>query len=63
MTLTPGELKACEDSPEVLRVMADWNDFQASHADSIGDYEECVKYHDARAKELRAEADRIEKEY
>ena len=57
--LTESEIAAIEKSPEVLRIVADWRDFRQDEADAIGI--ECDG-DDKRAKELRAEAARIEAE-
>jgi hypothetical protein len=60
MKLTELEILAIEESPEVLRIVADWRDFQQDSADSIGSGSEGDG---KRASELRAEADRIEVAY
>jgi hypothetical protein len=58
--LTESEIAEIEKCPEVLRIVANWHDFQQGHADSVGmgtDGDE------KRAEELRAEAGRIDAEY
>lgn len=63
IVLTPRELIECHKHPEILRGLADYHDCCAVEAESIGGFEESITVHENRAKELRAEADRIEAEY
>lgn len=60
---TDNEIKALEGHPEAMRVLADVHSCWETEASAIGEFEDCVSHHDARKKELRAEADRIEAEY
>ena len=58
--LTESEISEMQKCAQVLRIVADWRDFQQDHVDSVGmgaDGDE------KRAEELRAEADRLEAEY
>lgn len=60
--LLDSELKAAPGDPTVLRAIADWHDVQATMADGM-DMADSTKWHTEREKVLRAEADRIEKEW
>lgn len=62
ITLTEHELKKCAELPDVLRALADHHSVQETMADAA-DYIDSAKYHEARYKELRAEADRIQAEW
>lgn len=62
VVLSEYEIKWLAASPEALRVAADYHDYQATIADA-SDYGECVPHHENRARELRAEAARIEQCY
>lgn len=53
------ELKVISECPEVMRIVADWHDVQQNCADDMG--ADC-NGDEIRARELRAEADRIESE-
>jgi len=57
MKLTESEILAIEESPCVLRIVADYRDFQQDSADSMG---AGTEGDGKRAAELRSEADRIE---
>lgn len=65
MLITEAEVFDLENSPEALRILADIHDAYATMADAIGDslFLNCVKVHEARAKELRDIANKIESEY
>lgn len=60
--LTPSESKAAVKCPEILRHVADWHDCQATMADAIGEFDNCVEFHKVRAKVLRDEANKLEGE-
>lgn len=62
---TDGEIKALENHPDALRVLADWHSVKETEADAIGGPEmaDCVSHHSDRRDELRAEADKIEADY
>ena len=63
MEFTDNELKEMQTNPEALRVLANYHEVQATMADAIGDFKECVTFHEARKAELLAEADRIDLEW
>jgi hypothetical protein len=60
MKITESEILAIEESPDALRIIADWRDFQQVGADSMGTGTEADG---KRADELRYEAARIEDAY
>lgn len=60
IVLDKHELKIVSECPDTLRMLADWHDVQQNCADDMG---AGCKGDEIRAKELRAEADRIESEY
>ena len=57
---TEHEIKAMAESPEILRELSEYHEFQITMADSMGFG---YSYHEKRKDELSAEADRIEAEY
>jgi GNAT superfamily N-acetyltransferase len=57
-----GLLKALERHPDALQAVADYNDQMAAEADAQG-YEQCVEFHEKRARELEAEAKRVRSEW
>ena len=63
IVLTPRELIECHKHPDILRSLAHHHDCCATAVDAIGDFKETVALHEARAKELLAEAARIEAGY
>lgn len=60
---TNTELKEMQNNPESLRILADYHEVQLTMADAIGDFKECVNFHEKRKAELLAEANRIEVEW
>lgn len=63
IVFTETELKAMRETPGVLRALADdFHDVEATMADGM-DFTECSQSHTERGKELKAEADRIEREW
>lgn len=64
LEFSESEIKALRKCPAALRAAADYHDVCVLEAESIGEpLLHCVANDEARAKELRDEADRIEKEY
>lgn len=64
IVFTDNEIKALQGNPEALRVLANWHSCQETMADAIGpEFAGCVQHHEARKRELRAVADRIEADY
>jgi hypothetical protein len=63
ITFTQNELDDMPKNPDVLRALANYHSINETEADAIGDFKECVKFHEARRIELNAEADRIEAEW
>lgn len=61
--LTQHEINAAQNNPDVLRALANYHEIQLTMADAIGDYKECVSFHEKRKAELLAAADRIELEW
>ena len=61
---TESEVAAMQKWPEALRALADWHDYQETMADAMDSevFAPQIKHHSERRKELRAEADRIERE-
>ena len=57
--LTDSELAVVAKLPDILVVLAEHHDCQASMAAPLG-YDESVRFHVQRAEELRIEAKRIE---
>jgi hypothetical protein len=60
-TLTSRELEILPKLPGALRELSEWHDVQATLADGM-DMHGCVGFHDERKAEIRAEAERIERE-
>lgn len=59
---TQGEINALGSHPEALRIVADFNDYQAAMAESIGAIES-EYYHEKRAHNLREIARTLEESY
>lgn len=53
----PEELEALQTIPEALVALAEYHDGQAAMAGGIGDYKECRRFHEDRAKKLRDAAE------
>ena len=56
---TETEIKQLQKNPEALDALINEHDCWATMADAVGDYEQCVKFHDERAKEIKAVRDKI----
>jgi len=63
ITFTKNELENMAKNPDVLRAVANYHSRSETEADAIGDFPECVRFHENRRIELNAGADRIEAEW
>lgn len=50
---TLAEIEHLADCPEAYDLAINYNECQATMADAIGDYRDCVVYHDERIRVLR----------
>lgn len=62
---TPSEVRRMVDSPDVLRAVANDHDCSGLEADAMDNvlFASAITFHSNRAKELRAEADRLDELY
>lgn len=62
---TPSEVQRMVDNPDVLRAVANHHDCSSVEADAMDSdlFASSIIYHNNRAKELRAEADRLDELY
>lgn len=62
---TPSEVRQAAENPDVLRAVANQHDCSGVEAEAIDDvlFAGAIVYHANRAKELRAEADRLDELY
>lgn len=65
MKFTPDEIAHMERDPDALRAAANFHHAQGAMAGAIGEPEtqKCASAHHARARELDAEAARLQAEY
>jgi hypothetical protein len=59
----PAEIAILPTLPQVLVALADYHSTQATMAGAIGDLADCVKFHEARSRELQDAAEVLCREY
>lgn len=62
ITFTAAEIRKLEMNPDALDALICEHDFSASAAESIGCFQDSLKYHMERIEELKAARDKINAE-